>query len=193
MQYIRLLALAWIVSFNISFVAAQDYSDPCEGACTGNSFCCAVDLGCKQNKEACGDKKVCNGGLIAPNSCCPDAGEVCCNGQEIPDTAICLLQPPPGVGQSISTDPSSSDPFQYWQSYFGSVGGETLWTWGLWMGVGLAVLNVVVAGFEIMGGESMGLISDGKQRMMWSIVGLMMLLFAGTLLSFLNPLFFLAG
>ncbi len=161
-------------------------------------YWCEAEELCIPKEDACcpdGEKNCAGICIKADAICCNDPKlPFLCNGQCIPETAICLLQPPPGVDSSyIDTDHSNPDPFQYWQKYFGLTGSATLWSWGLWMGAGLAVLNVVVAGFQIMGGDSMGMVSDGKQRMLWSIVGLLMLMFAGVLLNFLNPLFFQAG
>lgn len=71
-------------------------------------------------------------------------------------------------------------------SYF-----NCIWPWLLSVGGGMAVLNAVIGGTMMMisGGDS-GLQSMGKQKIMYSILGLLIIAFAGTILRTLNPDFF---
>lgn len=66
-----------------------------------------------------------------------------------------------------------------WQLYV----NQGLWQWALMIGVALAVLNGTIAGFQIMIGDR----DKGKERFTWSLVGLVLLLFAGVILAFINP------
>lgn len=110
-------------------------------------------------------------------NCGPD--ESACADTCIPKGCICLLGGTPG-GQNYICD-SQNDPA--WGQYF-----DDIFTWGLAIGVGLAVMNVVIGGFQItMSQGDSGKIGEGKTRIIWSIAGLMMLMFAGVILNFINP------
>lgn len=107
----------------------------------------------------------------------------CC----IENSCACLLEPMPNGSNVICTDSQSffdSLLFQYFNT-----GG--LWSWGLGIGVGLAVLNVTFAGFQIMmSNGDQAKVSQGKDRILWSIFGLILLMFAGVILHFINPIGF---
>ncbi len=66
-----------------------------------------------------------------------------------------------------------------------------MWPWLLSIAGGMAVLNGVIGGTMMMmsGGDS-GLQSQGKQKLMYSIVGLLIVMLSGTILRTLNADFF---
>jgi hypothetical protein len=60
---------------------------------------------------------------------------------------------------------------------------QGIWGWAFGVAIGIAVLNGTVAGFQIMLGDR----DSGKERFMWSTIGLLVLLLAGVILAFINP------
>lgn len=60
---------------------------------------------------------------------------------------------------------------------------QGIWGWAFGVAIGIAVLNGTVAGFQIMLGNRDG----GKERFIWSTVGLLILLLVGVILAFINP------
>lgn len=110
---------------------------------------------------------------FTPNVFACAQNEVDCEGTCYPEGTVCLLEPPPGAPKAI-------EPGEYaWQLYV----NDGLWQWAIMIGVGLAVLNGTIAGFQIMMGQR----DLGKERFVWSVVGLILLLFAGVILNFINP------
>lgn len=109
-----------------------------------------------------------------------------CNGDCIPANHLCILEPWPGMPSSI--DPQATGgalgPFLYYVN-------SGVWQWAFKMGVAVAVLNGVFGGFQIVtsNGDS-GKSEEGKQRFIWSAIGLIMLLLSSTILAFLNPVGF---
>ncbi len=64
------------------------------------------------------------------------------------------------------------------------------WPWLMGTAAGLAVLQAIVGGVEIMissGGEKR---SAGIERLQWAIAGLVILVLAGLILRTLNPIFY---
>lgn len=61
------------------------------------------------------------------------------------------------------------------------------------MGVAIAILNGVFGAFNIIisNGDS-GKVDQGKQRLLWSAIGIVILLLSGVILQFLNPVAFQA-
>jgi hypothetical protein len=55
---------------------------------------------------------------------------------------------------------------------------------------GIAVLQGVVAGVQIMYGGSPDKVEAGKTRFLWALGGMIILGLAGTILRILNPIFF---
>ncbi len=109
-----------------------------------------------------------------------------CHDQCIPESHLCILEPWPGM--PISMPPSVVErplgPFLYYIN-------AGVWPWIFKMGVAVAVLNGVFGGFQIvMSNGDSGKIDEGKNRFIWSAVGLIMLLLSGTILHFLNPVGF---
>ena len=63
-----------------------------------------------------------------------------------------------------------------------------IWPWLVGIGFGVALLQVIFAGDEIMmSGGSPALREQGKQRILWSIIGMLMLLSAAAILNLINP------
>ena len=63
--------------------------------------------------------------------------------------------------------------------------------WSIGLGAGLCVLMIIIGGFQIMlsGGEAAKQ-SAGKDRILSSLIGLLILVFSATILNFLNASFF---
>lgn len=60
--------------------------------------------------------------------------------------------------------------------------------WLIGIGVGLALLRIVIGGIEIMNaGGNPGLRSAAKEHITWAIAGLLLLLMAGAILMTINP------
>lgn len=65
---------------------------------------------------------------------------------------------------------------------------EDVWPWLIGIGVGLALLRIVIGGIEIMNsGGNPGLRTAAKDHIMWAIAGLLMLIMAGAILVTINP------
>ncbi|PIP65219.1 hypothetical protein COU77_04130 [Candidatus Peregrinibacteria bacterium CG10_big_fil_rev_8_21_14_0_10_49_16] len=65
---------------------------------------------------------------------------------------------------------------------------EALWPWFIAFGVGIVIIRMIMAGYEIMfSGGNPGLRQQGVQHILYSIVGLIMLIFAAVLLNMINP------
>lgn len=68
---------------------------------------------------------------------------------------------------------------------------NAVWPWVLSIGGGIAVLNGVIGGTMIMlSGSDSGMESAGKDKLKYSIVGLLIIAFAGMILRILNPIFY---
>lgn len=94
---------------------------------------------------------------------------------------IKLLQPLPG-----GTTTLSGSGVQLFFNYFNAI-----WPWVLSIAGGVAVLNGVIGGTMIMmSGSDSGMESAGKDKLKYSIAGLIMIAFAGTILRILNPTFY---
>jgi hypothetical protein len=110
---------------------------------------------------------------------CPSAGGC------IPLTDLCILEPVPGGTTHISAgDVANLGAFLIYVN-----GG--VWQWALMIGVAIAVLNGTIAGFMIVtsNGDS-ARIGEAKTKFMWSAIGLLILLLAGIILNFINPIGF---
>lgn len=68
---------------------------------------------------------------------------------------------------------------------------DTVWPWLLGMAYGIAVLQALVGGIQIMlsGGDS-GKREEGKNRLLWSLAGLLMISLSGLILQTLNSTFY---
>lgn len=107
-----------------------------------------------------------------------------CNGRCIPNTSLCILEPVPGGVDEIPSGSVGLEAFFYYINNG---------VWQLVYGIGIAatVFSGVLGGFQIIlsNGDS-GKIDAGKKRFIASIIGLIILLLAGVILEFLNPVGF---
>jgi len=95
--------------------------------------------------------------------------------------SVKLLQPV-GGGQDVKIDSG----FGTWMNYFDYVGA-----WLYSIAVGICVLWFLAGGIMIMvSGSNSGLRQTGIDQMKWSMLGLIILTFSGTILRTLNNLFF---
>ncbi len=122
---------------------------------------------------------------ICSNPKCKD-DEQQCNCACIPRNSLCILEPLPGGPKEIT--PAQAKGFLGGFLYYVNTG---VWPLIFQFSVGIAVLNGVIGGFQIVlsNGES-GKIDEGKNRLTWSAIGLAMILLSGTILTFLNPVGF---
>lgn len=92
-----------------------------------------------------------------------------------------LLQPLPDGSTSVGGSGVAA-----FVNYF-----NKLWPWVLSIAGGIAVLNGVIGGTMIMlSGSDSGIESAGKDKLKYSIAGLIIIVFAGTILRILNPTFY---
>ena len=114
---------------------------------------------------------------------CPDGLQPCACAPSgcIPDTSLCILEPLPG---GVCEIPSGSIGLEA----FGTYVNRGVWQWAFRIGVAIAVLNAVIAGFQItMSNGDSGKVDQGKTRFISSAIGLVILLLAGVILNFINP------
>lgn len=95
-----------------------------------------------------------------------------------PSSNLILLQPLDDATRSLSPAPG----IQIFFDYF-----NLSWPWILGVSAGLAVLQAMVGGMQIMSSSQK---NEGKGRMMWATAGLLIIALAGTILSTINPLFY---
>lgn len=93
-----------------------------------------------------------------------------------------VLIEPIGDEQEIDIKPGAGTLIAYF---------NTAADWLIIVCVGICVIWVVIGGFEIMtsGGDATKR-GNGQQHIMWAILGLLMLVFAGFILRTLNSMFF---
>ena len=108
-----------------------------------------------------------------------------CNGRCISEQSICILEPLPGGIDEITASQTGN-----LGAFYRYLNGG-VWRWAFGVGIGAAVSAGVFAGLQIVlsNGDS-GKIEAGKNRFLWAIVGLLILLLAGVLLHFINPIGF---
>lgn len=104
----------------------------------------------------------------------------------ISEQSICILEPLPGSSVTEITVAETGDLGAFFRYLNGGV-----WQWAFGVGIGAAVFGGVFAGLQIVlsNGDS-GKIEAGKTRFLWATVGLLILLLAGVLLHFINPVGF---
>ncbi len=127
---------------------------------------------------------------VSPPSCNdPDNDIYCqpCNNRCIPESALCILEPIPG---RTGNDMITAAEVQNGGAFFTYV-NDGVWQWIFGFGVAMAVLNGTVGGLQIVlsNGDS-GKSEAGKARFIWSTLGLILLLLAGVVLEFINPIGF---
>ncbi len=120
---------------------------------------------------------------LTAHAVCLDPTKQDCHGNCIEEDWLCILEPWPGMPVAIppATAASPLGPFFYYVN-------NGVWQFVFRMGVAIAVMNGVYGGFTIArsNGES-GKVDEGKQRFLWSALGLLILLLSGVILEFLNP------
>ena len=115
-----------------------------------------------------------------------DAGKYKCHDACIPEKDLCLLEPL-GDGAPISIPADQTMKLGAIRYYINA--GNGLWKIILSMGAALAVLQGIVAGFQIAYGGQASL-DQAKSRFTWAVIGLLMLMLSGVLLTFINPIGF---
>lgn len=66
-----------------------------------------------------------------------------------------------------------------------------VWPWLIGVAAGIGVLQVLVAGVQIMFSGSSEKASEGKTRLFWAVAGIMMAAFAGFIFHLLNDIFYI--
>ncbi len=108
-------------------------------------------------------------------------GDVGGNGGET--QGIFLLEPIGGVGSIPTVGNEGLGVFQF---YF-----NLLYPWIVGMGAGIAVFMGVIGGIQIIkAGSDQAGVSNGKNRLLLSLAGLLIILASATILNTLNPTFF---
>lgn len=93
-----------------------------------------------------------------------------------------LLEPIPTPRGPFRTIPTGSGVSIIQQYVVG------IWSWLIGIGVGLALLRIVIGGIKIMNsGGNPGERTAAKDEIMWAIAGLLMLIMAGAILAAINP------
>jgi hypothetical protein len=107
-----------------------------------------------------------------------------CGSLCIDERQLCILEPVPGGATVV--DPGGA-PLQVFFDYINT----GIWQWAFMMGVAIAVLNGTFGGLQIvMSNGDSGKVDAGKTRFISSTLGLIMLLLAGVILEFINPIGF---
>lgn len=96
------------------------------------------------------------------------------------DGSLFLLQPFDG-NDELDAEPG----IQIFFTYFNSA-----WPWMVGTAAGLAVLQAVIGGVQIMMSSGGAGKASGVERLQWAIAGLVMLVLAGLILRTLNPIFY---
>lgn len=96
---------------------------------------------------------------------------------------IFLLEPIAGIGRVPTQGGEGLGAFQF---YFG-----LLYPWVIGMGAGIAVFMGVIGGIQIIqaGSDAAG-VTNGKNRLLLSLAGLLIILGSAAILNALNPTFF---
>ncbi len=99
------------------------------------------------------------------------------------DPGIRLLEP---IGNTRSIPTVGNEGLGVFGFYF-----NTLYPWVLGMAAGIAVLNAVWGGINIIqaGGDS-AKVTEGKNKFLLSMAGLLIILASGIILTTLNPSFY---
>ncbi len=120
----------------------------------------------------------------------PDQFMKKCHGQSVPVNTICLLEGIPGTNDYFISITPSMNQFSLSAAfvYLKGKGANGAFDWILRIGIGVCVLNGAIGGMKIvMSGLDGSGTEEGKSKLIWSIVGLVIFLLAGTILNYLNP------
>lgn len=103
------------------------------------------------------------------------------------DTPLTLLQPPDETiaGQNGTRTLAAKPGIQIIFDYF-----ALAWPWLIGTAAGIAVLQGVVGGVQIMYAGSPEGVGAGKERFQWALFGLLMVGLAGIILRIINPIFY---
>lgn len=102
-------------------------------------------------------------------------GNLCIARDDLP-----LLEPL-GSQRSFSPQPGISIFFLYFND---------VWPWVIGIAAGVAVLQALVGGVQIMMSGSEDKAAEGKSRLTWAMGGIVVVAFAGFFLRLLNNIFF---
>jgi hypothetical protein len=103
----------------------------------------------------------------------------------IPPANLPLLQPLDD-NTGFLTTMNANDAMEAFINYF-----NLSWPWVIGTAAGIAVLQALVGGVQIMmSGSDSGARGEGKNRLMWALAGLLMIGLSGMFLEILNPLYF---
>ncbi len=94
------------------------------------------------------------------------------------ETDLLLMQPLDDSTKSLDAKPG----IQIFFDYF-----NLSWPWVLGVCAGLAVLQAMIGGMQLM---LDGQRESGKDRMLWAIAGLLIIALSGMILTTINPIFY---
>ncbi len=105
-----------------------------------------------------------------------------CNGSCIPETALCILEPLPGMPNQFPAV-LASEPLGPLYAYLNAG-----WPFIVRIAIAIGVLNGVYGGFQVItsNGDS-GKLDAAKEKLLWTALGIVLFVLAGVLLKFLNP------
>lgn len=98
-----------------------------------------------------------------------------------------LIQPLDDRTRSLNTT-NANDALEAFIKYF-----NIAWPWVLGCAAGIAVLQALVGGMQIMLSGSSNGSSAGKERIMWALAGLLLIGLSGLILEILNPTYYVQG
>lgn len=166
----RLMLMAMLVlCIALPVRVSADCTDPTNPACSNYG----------QTTGGNGGNNALNNGPANPGGARPG-----CQNPLIDDcrdsTTIQLLRPLDGSSGTIRV---GGAPLEAFFTYF-----NMAWPWLLGIASGIAVLQAVIGGVQIM--TSGGDIEAGKTRIQWALGGMIMIALAGFILRFLNSIFY---
>ena len=98
----------------------------------------------------------------------------------IPRQNLFLLQP---LGPTQTIEPQTD--IQVFFVYFNDI-----WPWLIGVAAGVAVLQALVGGVQMMMSGSSEKAAEGKTRLVWALGGIVVIAFAGFVLRLLNNIFY---
>jgi hypothetical protein len=93
---------------------------------------------------------------------------------------INLMQP---LGSKTTLDPEPG--IGVFFTYFNDI-----WPYIIGIAAGIAVLQALVGGVQIMLSANGGMKEEGKSRIQWALAGLLLIGLSGAILEMINPIFF---